>query len=144
VGGGDTVISMTIAKRLTLMQAALLCAASLFLLVALLLSTPAHLASSSRTMLAQVVGLSAGVIPNSDNMLAAQFAAKEKELAEREAELSSRMQSTSSESLATTIASISLGMSLFLFVLLVTHLIYDRRRILQAPPALAVDLRRKG
>ena len=113
-------------SRPSLIQALLLLGSSLSLLVAFSLSTPSVLVSSSRSMMAQVVGMSAGVQPNEYNTLATQLAQKEEELKTREARVV-EIQSNSSQSNATLVATLSLGLSVVLFLLLILNFYFDMR-----------------
>lgn len=127
---------------------ALAIAAPLFV-YALVLVPPAMLAHNVRAALtATAVGASAGVDPNPINTLAAQLKDKETSLDQREQVLSQlENEIIAKNSSNNTIAFISLGGSLLLFLLVGLNFYLDtkRRRDQKAAPGrFAIDLKRLG
>lgn len=93
---------------------------------AYVVSSPAGMAQQAM-MSAASVSISAGVAPNPDNTLAAQFAAKEAELGQREAALAAR-EAESASDMRDRAGMISLAASIMLFVLVAMNFYLDRRR----------------
>lgn len=89
-------------------------------------SSPSGMAQQAMLSAASV-SISAGVAPNPDNTLAAQFAAKEAELAGREALLAAR-EAENASFMRDRAGMISLAASVMLFVLVAVNFYFDRRR----------------
>lgn len=116
---------------------------------AFFLVPPAVLARDARSALtATAVGASAGVDPNPINTLAAQLKEKEASLDQREQVLSQiEDEIVAKNSSTNTIAFISLGGSLLLFLLVGLNFYFDtkrRRNQMTASGRFAIDLKRLG
>lgn len=136
-------------KKRGVVNAYLFAAAIGFLLYALYVAPAGELAHTAQSMMAQAtVGISAGVDPNPDNMLAQQLKDKEIQLTEREARIAQieyALQTPDGRSSDNMLALASLGMSGVLFGLVGYNFYLDRKRGQRGGDlraGFAVDLKR--
>lgn len=117
-------------SRFRKVQPVLFGVATLLLGYSLVQSSPSILVRSSADLLGSaIVGVSAGVGQNSDNVLARQLAEKEAELLVRETRLESPiLRKSVTEVFFENSALYSFGLSSILFVLLIINYVMDWRR----------------